>query len=205
MSNFVRMALPTLGAGALGGATAAGYAMMTGLAFNAHSRAWEMGAIPLLLASFAFVGLLAGMIAGLACRPHPYLAALCASLVVLIIAAVLNDFRVELTPAMTGDERREFWANIEGLLFAGFPLGVPLALWGALVTDPNPGRLGGPRDASYHLVGFVAFVATLPAAIHWFPWQAGIAAAAIAALSIVLWIARRNSQVADSVAGPATW
>jgi hypothetical protein len=192
MPASIAAAIPVLSAGALGGATAAVYAVLTGIAFHDMSRAWEMGAIPLLLASFVFVGLLSGIVAGLGCRRHPYLAALVASFLILVIASAISDFREELTPALTRDERREFWANIEGLLFAGFPFGLPLALWGALVTDLKPGRLAVVRDFSYGPIGFVVFVAIVPAALRWLPWQGGMVAAAAAALAFALWIARRN-------------
>jgi hypothetical protein len=105
-------------AAVLGALTAACYAITTGLAFNAHSRAWEMGAIPLLLAALVFVGVLAGIVAGLVARRHPYLAAFLASLLLFAIAVGVNDWREVLTPQMTRDERREFWANIEGQILA---------------------------------------------------------------------------------------
>jgi hypothetical protein len=180
------------GAAVLGALTAACYAITTGLAFNAHSRAWEMGAIPLLLAAFVFVGVLAGIVAGLVARRHPYLAAFLASLLLFAIAVGVNDWREVLTPQMTRDERREFWANIEGLLFSAFLLGMPLALWGALVTDRDAVRLRWVRDASYAFAGLVGFVALIPVAVHWFPWHVGIAGAAAAALTFVHWITRRN-------------
>lgn len=50
-------ALRVLGAATVGAAAAAGCAIASGLAFNALSRGLEIGAIPLLLAAFVFVGL----------------------------------------------------------------------------------------------------------------------------------------------------
>ena len=204
MSDPAREGLRAAGAAACGAAIAAGYSIATGLAFNAHGRAWEMGAIPLLLAAFVFVGLLAGAIAGLGSRRHPYLAAFLASLLLFAIAVGLNELREALTPYMTRDERREFWANIEGLFFAGFPFGVPLALWGALITDEDPGRLRALRDGSYGLAGFIMFVASIPAAVHWLPWQVGLGAAAVAALAFVGWIARRNRRAGEASGTRAT-
>lgn len=183
----------------IGAVTAAGYSFATGIAFRAHSRAWEMGAIPLLLAAFVFVGLLTGTVAALLSRQRPYLAAVLAMVTLFAIAAGVNEFREALTPGMTGDERREFWANIEGLLFGGGPIGVPFALWGALIVNPRPGRLRGVRDATYGIAGFIAFVALIPAAVHWLPWRVGIPAAAAVALAFVVWITRRNRPAAEGI------
>jgi hypothetical protein len=191
----MRTAIHVIGTAALAAVAAAAFALATGVAFNAH-REWEMGAIPLMLAAFVFVGLFAGTIAGLACPRHPYLAASLASFLVFVIADLVNDFKVELTPQMTRDERREFWANIEGLLLAGFPLGVPFALWGGLMADTNAKRLRVLRDVSYGFAGFIGFVALIPLAVHWLPWQMGIPAAAIAALVFVVWLARRTWRAA---------
>lgn len=193
-------ALRVLGAAAAGGAAAAVYAIAAGLAFNALSRAIEIGAIPLLLAAFVFVGLLAGTVAGLLSRQRPYLAAVLAAFLVFVFATIVNDLKDQLTPAMTRNERREFWATIEGLLFGGFPFGVPFALWGALLANVNPGRLSAPRAVSYPLAGFIAFAALTPIAVHWLPWPIGLAAAAALAAALIVWIARRNSRAAQAPA-----
>ena len=186
------------GAATVGAAAAAGYAIASGLAFNALSRGLEMGAIPLLLAAFVFVGLLAGTVAGLLCRERPYLAAVLAACLVFVIATGVNDLKEQLTPAMTRDERREFWASIEGLLFGGFPFGVPFALWGALLANVNPGRLSGPRAVSYPFAGFIGFGAVTPVAVHWLPWPIGLALAAVATVSFIVWIVRRNRRTAPA-------
>lgn len=191
-------ALRVFGAATVGAAAAAGYAIASGLAFNALSRGLEIGAIPLLLAAFVFVGLLAGTVAGLCCRERPYLAAVLAAFLVFVFATGVNDLKEQLTPAMTRDERREFWATIEGLLFGGFPFGVPFALWGALLASVNPGRLGALRAGSYPFAGFIGFGAVTPVAVHWFPWQIGLALAAVATVSFIVWIVRRNRRSAPA-------
>lgn len=192
------MALRIFGAAAVGAVAAAGDAIASGLAFNALSRGLEIGAIPLLLAAFMFVGLLAGTVAGLFSRDHPYRAAVLAAFLVFVFATGINDLKEQLTPAMTRDERREFWATIEGLLFGGFPFGVPFALWGALLVDMNPGRLGAVRALSYPFAAFIAFGAAIPVAVHWFPWPIGLVLAAVAAAAFMVRIVRRNGRTAPA-------
>jgi hypothetical protein len=182
----------TISAALLGASCATLYAWLTGIAFHAHSRDWEMGGIPLLFAAWMFVGLSAGIVAGLTARERPYLAAFLATFVLLVIAATVNGLKEELTPGMTRDERREYWANIEGLLFAGFPVGIPFALWGALIVDLKPLRLRGLRSASYQPAGFLSFVALFPMAFHWLPGSMGFFASVVAAVLFFSWIARRN-------------
>lgn len=191
-------ALRVLGAATVGAAAAAGYAIASGFAFNALSRGMEIGAAPLLLAAFVFVGLLAGTVAGLLCRERPYVAAVLAAFLVFVFATAVNDLKEQLTPAMTRDERREFWASIEGLLFGGFPFGVPFALWGALLANVNPGPLGASRAASYPFAAVVGFGALIPIAVRWFPWQIGLALAAVATVLSIVWIVRRNRRTAPA-------
>jgi hypothetical protein len=198
MGKLMMTALRVFGAATVGAAAAAGYAIASGLAFNALSRGLEIGAIPLLLAAFVFVGLLAGTVAGLLCRERPYLAAILAAFLIFVFATGVNDLKEQLTPAMTRDGRREFWASIEGLLFGGFPFGVPFALWGALLASVNPGRLDAPRAVSYPFAGFIGFGAVAPVAVHWFPWQMGLPLAAVASLSFIVWIVRRNRHTAQA-------
>ncbi len=191
-------ALRVLGAATVGAAAAAGYAIASGFAFNALSRGMEIGAVPLLLAAFVFVGLLAGTVAGLLCRERPYMAAVLAAFLVFVFATGVNDLKEQLTPAMTRDERREFWASIEGLLFGGFPFGLPFALWGALLANVNPGRLDASRAASYPVAAVVAFGALIPVAVHWFPWPIGLTLAAVATVLSIVWIVRRNHRTAPA-------
>ena len=171
---------------------------------NALGRELEIGAIPLLLAAFVFVGALAGTVAALLCRERPYLAAALAAFLVFVFATGINDLKEQLTPAMTRDERREFWANIEGLLFAGFPLGMPFALWGALLANVNPGRLGAFRAASYPFAAFIVFGGITPLAVHWFPWQIGLALAVVATVSVIVWLVRRNRRTVPDGAAAGT-
>lgn len=192
MPAWAAVTVRALGAAALGAVSAAAYAILSGLAFNGL-RSWEMGAIPFLLAAFVFVGLLAGIVAGLGWRARPYLAAVLAMVLLFVLGDQIGDRREALTPLLTADERREFWANIQGFLFAGGPFGVGFALWGALIVDPRP-RWRWLRDGSYAFAGWLAFVALVPAAIHWLPWPIGFAGAAAAAIAFTVWIARRNSQ-----------
>jgi cyanate permease len=56
----------------------------------------------------------------------------------------------------------------------------------------NPGRLGAARAVSYPFAGFIGFGAVAPVAVHWFPWQTGLPLAAVASVSFIVWIARRN-------------
>lgn len=102
----MKTALRVLGAATVGGAAAAGYAIASGLAFNALSRGLEIGAVPLMLAAFVFVGLLAGTVAGLLCQERPYVAAVLAAFLVFVFATGVNDLKEQLTPALTRDERR---------------------------------------------------------------------------------------------------
>jgi hypothetical protein len=197
-------ALRVLGAATVGGAAAAGYAILSGLAFNALSRGLEIGAVPLLLAAFVFVGLLAGTVAGFLCRERPYVAAVLAAFLVFVFATVVNDLKEQLTPAMTRDERRELWASIEGLLFGGFPFGVPFAVWGALLAKVNPGRLGPSRAASYPFAGLIAFGALTPVAVHWLSWPIGLPAAAVLTVAFIVWIVRRNRRTAPAVTAAGT-
>ena len=189
-------ALRILGAATVGGVAAAGYATASGLAFNALSRGLEIGAVPLLLTAFVFVGLLAGTVAALLCPARPYVAAVLAAFLVFVFATVINDLKEQLTPAMTRDERREYWASIEGLLFGGFPFGVPFALWGALLADVNPRRLGSFRAASYPFAGLITFGALTPVAVHWLSWPIGLPVAVILAVAVIVWMIRRNRPTA---------
>lgn len=148
------------------------------------------------LAAFVFVGLLAGTVAGLLSRLRPYLAAVLAAFLVFVFATVVNDLKEPLTPAMTRDERREFWASIEGLLFGAFPIGVPFALWGALLATVNPGRLHALRAVSYPFAALITFGALIPVAVHWLPWPMGLAAAAVLTGALAVWIVRRNQRTA---------
>jgi len=190
------MAVRVFAASAAGAAAATAYAIAFGLASNTLSRGWEIGAIPLLLAAFVFVGLLAGTVAGLLCRERPYMAAVLAAFLVFVFATVVNDFKEPLTPAMTRDERREFWASIEAVLFGAFPFGVPFALWGALLANANPGSLGARRRASYPVAGLIGFGALVPIAMQWFPWQIGLPLTAIATVAFIVWLVRRAGRPA---------
>ena len=190
------IALRVLGSAAAGAAAAAAYALACGLALNALSRGLEIGAIPLFLAAFVFVGLLAGTVAGLLSPRRPYVTAILAAFLVFVFATIVNDLKEPLTPAMTRDERREFWASIEGLLFGAFPIGVPFALWGALLANVNPARLRALRDVSDPFTALITWVALIPVAVHWLPWPVGLAAAAVLAGVLVVWIVRRNGRTA---------
>jgi hypothetical protein len=204
MKGFTTTALRVFGAATVGAVAAAGYAIASGVAFTTLSRGLEMGAIPLMLSAFVFVGLLAGTLAGLLCRERPYLAAFLASFLVFVFATGVNDFKEQLTPAMTRDQRREFWASIEGLLFGGFPFGVPFALWGALLGNVNPGRLAAPRVISYPFAGLIGFGAVTPLAVHWLPWPLGLTAAAVSTAAFIIWIGHRNRRTPPPASAAGT-
>jgi hypothetical protein len=59
MGRFTMTALRVSGAATIGATAAAGYAIVSGLAFNALSRGLEIGAIPLLLAAFGAASVIA--------------------------------------------------------------------------------------------------------------------------------------------------
>ena len=101
-----------------------------------------------------------------------------------------------MVPGLGRDARREFWANIEAFLtFGSAPFGVVTALWGAVIVDRRPnGRLRRLRDPSFGFAGFLAFVALMPLALHWFPPLAALVVSAGVALGFVIWVARRNRE-----------
>ncbi|MGH7857119.1 MAG: hypothetical protein ACREQY_07265 [Candidatus Binatia bacterium] len=204
MKASVRTAASVVGAAFCGAGVAAVYAVVAGLAFNAHSRSWEMGAIPFLLAGVGFVGLLEGVVAGLASRERPYLAAFLATLFLAVVVGAADWWKDLVVPGLGRDARREFWANIDAFfVFGSAPFGVVPALWGALVVDRRPHRrLRWLREQSYGFAGFLAFVALMPPALHWLPPLAALAVSAGAAVAFVIRVARRNREMRNPDPGP---
>ncbi|MFN3476019.1 MAG: hypothetical protein ACK4Z6_00480 [Candidatus Methylomirabilales bacterium] len=146
-----------------------------------HFRDWEMGAIPFMIAQFFYTPVLAGLTAGFLAPHRPYVAAVLAQVVAAAWA----------TAASTLD-----WWKPQLWGVAGIPLGVPLALWAALVVDPRAAArqpvLGWMQDLSYVLAYLHTVFATLPVPLRWLPSPFGSLIGWAAPAVFFLHVARRN-------------